>query len=171
MAVFRSIVFASVLSGLLVGSFATIAQHIATVPLIVQAEVYEEQVHNEQHKDKRWQPANGFERNTYTALPSRRWSGVGRAALMPTRGHTCGKDTGYSRWRHAEHPRHLRRGVPTRDHRLGDLAALGVIQLPAASADASFRPGRGKTAKVRSRSSRARTRRHRPSASSSGRQA
>ena len=68
MAVFRSIVFAAVLSGLLVGSFATIAQHIATVPLIVQAEVYEQQAHNEQHEDEGWQPANGFERNTYTAL-------------------------------------------------------------------------------------------------------
>ena len=64
----RSIVFAAVLSGLLVGSFATIAQHIATVPLIVQAEVYEQQAHNEQHEDEGWRPANGFERNTYTAL-------------------------------------------------------------------------------------------------------
>jgi cobalt transporter subunit CbtA len=68
MAVFRSIVFAAVLSGLLVGSFATIAQHIATVPLIVQAEVYEQQAHNQQHEHEGWQPANGFERNAYTAL-------------------------------------------------------------------------------------------------------
>ena len=68
MVVFRSIVFAAVLSGLLVGSFATIAQHIAIVPLIVQAEVYEQQAHNEQHEDEVWQPANGFERSTYTAL-------------------------------------------------------------------------------------------------------
>ena len=50
------------------GRFATIAQHIATVSLIGQAEVYEQQAHNEQHEDNGWQPANGFERNTYTAL-------------------------------------------------------------------------------------------------------
>jgi cobalt transporter subunit CbtA len=73
MVVFRSIVFcrssfAAVLSGLLVASFATIAQHIAIVPLIVQAEVCEQQAHNEQHEDEGWQPANGFERNAYTAL-------------------------------------------------------------------------------------------------------
>lgn len=68
MAVLRSIVFAAVLSGVLVGSFATIAQHIATVPLVGRAEVYEQQAHNEQHEDEGWQPANGFERNTYTAL-------------------------------------------------------------------------------------------------------
>ena len=68
MTVFRSIVFAAVLSGLLVGCFATIAQHIATVPLIMQAEVYEQQSHSEEHEDEGWQPASGFERNTYTAL-------------------------------------------------------------------------------------------------------
>ncbi len=40
MAVFRSIVFAAVLSGLLVGSFATIAQRIATVPLGLAGHFY-----------------------------------------------------------------------------------------------------------------------------------
>ncbi|HET7882445.1 MAG TPA: CbtA family protein [Acetobacteraceae bacterium] len=67
MSVFRSIVFAAVLSGLLVGCFVTIAQHIATVPLILKAEVYEQQAQHG-HEDEGWQPANGFERNAYTAL-------------------------------------------------------------------------------------------------------
>ena len=41
--------FPAVLPGLLVGGFATIAKHMATVPLIVPAQVYEPQAHNDQH--------------------------------------------------------------------------------------------------------------------------
>jgi cobalt transporter subunit CbtA len=71
MTVFRSIVFAACLSGLLVGIFASFAQHVATVPLILRAEVYErmgQHEHGAESEDTAWQPANGFERNAYTAL-------------------------------------------------------------------------------------------------------
>jgi cobalt transporter subunit CbtA len=71
MTVFRSIVFAACLAGLLVGVFASFAQHVATVPLILRAEVYEQIArhdHGAEHEDAAWQPANCFERNAYTAL-------------------------------------------------------------------------------------------------------
>jgi cobalt transporter subunit CbtA len=67
MTVLRSIVFAATLSGLLVGVFVTIAQRVATVPLILQAEVHERQAQHA-HEDEGWQPANGLERTAYTAL-------------------------------------------------------------------------------------------------------
>ena len=72
MAVFRSIVFSAALAGLIVGIFVTFAQRVATVPLIMQAEVYERQAEAVDHQhattDQAWQPAEGFERNAYTAL-------------------------------------------------------------------------------------------------------
>lgn len=43
MAIFRSIVFSAALAGLIVGLFVTLAQRVGTVPLILQAEVYERQ--------------------------------------------------------------------------------------------------------------------------------
>jgi cobalt transporter subunit CbtA len=44
---------------------------VATVPLILRAEVYEQIArhdHGAEHEDAAWQPADGFERNAYTAL-------------------------------------------------------------------------------------------------------
>ena len=41
-----------------------------------------------------------------------------------------GDDTGHRRWRHAEYPRHLCCGLPTRDDRLGDLTPLGTSLPP-----------------------------------------
>ena len=81
MNVFRPIVFSAALAGLLVGAFVTIAQHFGTIPLILQAEQYERQaaVQDHQHSaealdaptglgEQAWQPAEGLERNAYTAL-------------------------------------------------------------------------------------------------------
>jgi len=63
MSVFRPLILAGALAGLIVGLVLTGAQQIGTVPLILQAETYE---HGEE--DHSWQPAEGFERNAYTAL-------------------------------------------------------------------------------------------------------
>jgi cobalt transporter subunit CbtA len=87
MSVFRAIVFASALAGLIVGLVVTLAQQLGTIPLILQAEVYEQaaaapatpagqppaaaiggQEHDHQHGAAAWEPANGFERNAFTAL-------------------------------------------------------------------------------------------------------
>jgi hypothetical protein len=46
--------------------------------------------------------------------------------------------------RHNKHSSHLRRSLPPRDERSGDLAPLDVVELLAPSADPSLRPGSGK---------------------------
>jgi cobalt transporter subunit CbtA len=63
MSIFRPLILAGALAGLIVGIVLTGAQQIGTVPLILQGETYE---HAEE--DHSWQPAEGFERNAYTAL-------------------------------------------------------------------------------------------------------
>ena len=63
MPVFRPLILAGALAGLIVGLVLTGAQQIGTVPLILQAETHE---HAEE--ETAWQPAEGFERNAYTAL-------------------------------------------------------------------------------------------------------
>ena len=83
MTAFRAIVFSAALAGLIVGCFVTVAQHLSIVPLILRAEVYERQgeakehVHSEaaapgvpahEHAAAAWEPADGLERNAYTAL-------------------------------------------------------------------------------------------------------
>lgn len=84
MTTFRSIVLAAALAGLVVGLVITLAQQFGTVPLILQAEVYEKaaeaaapaaapaaahtHVDGHEHADEAWEPADGFERNAYTAL-------------------------------------------------------------------------------------------------------
>jgi cobalt transporter subunit CbtA len=84
MAALRAIVFAAALAGLIVGVVVTFAQQLGTVPLILQAEGYEQAAataaaaaqpsaasagdHDREHADKSWAPAKGFERNALTAL-------------------------------------------------------------------------------------------------------
>ena len=74
---FRSIVFSAALAGLIVGVFVTGMQRVGTLPLILRAEVYERQAENaarpgppaaHEHEATAWEPAEGFERNAYTAL-------------------------------------------------------------------------------------------------------
>ncbi|SFI67794.1 CbtA family protein [Bradyrhizobium sp. Gha] len=97
MSTFRSIVFASVISGLIVGLIVTVVQQFGTVPLILKAEVFEKAAETHQHEatpqpaaaghDRAghdhaahehgagdhdhgagaWEPRDGFERNAYTA--------------------------------------------------------------------------------------------------------
>jgi cobalt transporter subunit CbtA len=81
MPIFRSIVFCSALVGLIVGVLVSVAQQFGTVPLILQAEVYETaaaastptathshgaMVH--EHGDAAWEPADGLERNAFTVV-------------------------------------------------------------------------------------------------------
>lgn len=87
MSLFRNIVFTAVVAGLLSGLLMTVMQSFSTVPLILQAETYEnaggeEAGHGEAtpaagtaipaaadpgHDEEAWAPANGFERFIYTA--------------------------------------------------------------------------------------------------------
>lgn len=94
MATFRSIVFASVISGFVVGIMVTVLQQFGTVPLILKAEVFEKAAESHQtsdphqaseshqaapaaaaghdhagheHAAEAWEPKDGFERNAYTA--------------------------------------------------------------------------------------------------------
>lgn len=94
MSVFRSLVFTSVLVGLIVGTAVTLAQFFGTTPLILAAEVFETggaaddhshaagaaeeghdhgntaaaatQADDHHHDADAWAPADGFERNAYT---------------------------------------------------------------------------------------------------------
>lgn len=85
MNVFRSIVFSAALSGLLVGLLVTAMQLVGTVPLIAQGEVYEKAEarpdpaphthahgtvdgHHHDVAAPAWEPADGLERNAFTAL-------------------------------------------------------------------------------------------------------
>ena len=83
MSVLRSIVFAAVAAGVIVGAVVTAIQQFSTVPLILKAEVYERQAHAAaqsgvggdhsayEHKAVAWEPSNGLERNFYTAMANR----------------------------------------------------------------------------------------------------
>lgn len=82
----RAIVFSSALAGLIVGLVVTASQQFGTIPLIAQAEVYEQAAegaeqtatvetagqaataHEHEHAAGAWEPADGFERNGLTAL-------------------------------------------------------------------------------------------------------
>ena len=76
MPVFRSIVFAAALAGLIVGVVISIAQFFGTVPLIQQSEVYERKATAPAHShavavkdqvhDDAWEPEEGFQRNAFT---------------------------------------------------------------------------------------------------------
>lgn len=84
MATLRSIVFSSVIAGIVVGLLVTFAHQLGTVPLILKAETYEQSeatapaapaahthdaaapVH--EHDEDAWMPADGMQRNLFTAL-------------------------------------------------------------------------------------------------------
>jgi len=86
MGTFRSIVLSSIVAGFIVGVIVTVIQHFSTVPLILEAEVFERAAethqsdpagasgaisdHNHsghQHGAEAWEPRDGLERNAYTA--------------------------------------------------------------------------------------------------------
>ena len=96
MAVFRAIVFCAALAGLITGITVSAVQHVATTPLILRAEVYEQAAeasplthahdgashqhasaaeataHDQQqehhHNAEAWAPREGFERAAFTVL-------------------------------------------------------------------------------------------------------
>jgi cobalt transporter subunit CbtA len=81
MTVFRNAVFLAAVAGLLAGIVMTGLQFAFTVPLILEAETYENAMPAEelaatdeadaaehQHDDEAWAPEDGFERTAYTVL-------------------------------------------------------------------------------------------------------
>jgi cobalt transporter subunit CbtA len=92
---FRNIVVVAALAGAIAGLGMTIAQQLSTVPLILKAEVYEEQsaapVHEHadaaaqaaphEHGDGGWAPADGFERTAFSVLANI-VTGIGFALLL-----------------------------------------------------------------------------------------
>ena len=82
MSILRSIVLSSALVGLSVGLIVSIAQHFATVPLILQGEVYEKaaetavpmtaahahEARGHEQGAEAWAPADGVERTVFTVM-------------------------------------------------------------------------------------------------------
>jgi cobalt transporter subunit CbtA len=106
----RNIVLVAAVAGVLAGLCMTVAQQLTTVPLILKAEVYEEQaptvahddantaaqtVHQHEHGDEGWQPADGIERTAFTLLANI-VTGVGFALLLIAASELAG---GMSGWR------------------------------------------------------------------------
>lgn len=77
MAAFKKIVSVAALAGILAGLLLTLVQQIQIVPLILEAEAYEQAVETAnpanrisapaEHEHDAWQPENGWERNLFTA--------------------------------------------------------------------------------------------------------
>jgi cobalt transporter subunit CbtA len=106
MSLFRNIVFISALAGLVAGLAMTGLQYLSTVPLILQAETYEnagagashdhaETAHAHDHDEEGWAPADGFERSAFTALANV-VTAIGFAILLVTLSEILG---GLAGWR------------------------------------------------------------------------
>lgn len=112
MSLFRNIVFTAVITGLLSGLLLTVMQQFSTVPLILQAEVYEKSgaapahTHDapaagasaaapHQHAEEAWEPADGFERFIYTAGADA-LAGIGFALVLIAIAEAFG---GFGGWR------------------------------------------------------------------------
>ena len=99
---FRQIVFAAVLAGLIAGAFVTALQYVGVVPLILAAETYETGGTHEhgaapagaEDEDHAWAPAPGVERGLYT-LATNILMAVGFALLLAA-GFAL---TGHNGWR------------------------------------------------------------------------
>jgi cobalt transporter subunit CbtA len=94
---FRNIAVVAVLAGAIAGLGMTIAQHLATVPLILKAEVYESEGAGQPAHDhggtasagvvahetdrEAWQPSDGFERTFFSFLANV-VTGIGFALLL-----------------------------------------------------------------------------------------
>ncbi|MEX0953939.1 MAG: CbtA family protein [Rhizobiaceae bacterium] len=76
MTIFRNVVFIAALAGLVAGLLMAAMQAYATVPLILQAETFENAAAGHSHDDaaaageeeEGWGPADGFERFFYTSM-------------------------------------------------------------------------------------------------------
>ena len=108
---FRNIVVVAALAGAIAGLGMTAAQQLTTVPLILKAEVYEEQAASapahdpgdvataqagaHEHGDEGWSPVDGFERTFFSALANI-VTGVGFALLLVAASELFG---GIKNWR------------------------------------------------------------------------
>lgn len=80
MAVFRRLVCVAICAGLIAGLVAATAHQFATVPLILQAETYEQPAVHE-HAATAWEPENGIERTLFT-LAADLLAAIGFALLL-----------------------------------------------------------------------------------------
>jgi cobalt transporter subunit CbtA len=121
MSLFRNIVLAAVIAGLLSGLLLTLMQSVTTVPLILQAEVYEKaeeapaapqhdhgaaaqagtttamaapQADAHEHGAEAWEPADGLERTFYTAAADI-LAAIGFALLLITVSESLGTLSGW----------------------------------------------------------------------------
>ena len=83
---FRTLMLAVFGSGALAGLILFALQHFAVVPLIQDAETYEAAGHDAHsgptQEDEGWQPAEGWERTSFTALTTMLTGiGFGRCSL------------------------------------------------------------------------------------------
>ena len=106
---FRNIVLLAAVAGVIAGLSMTVAQQLTTVPLILKAEIYEEQgatmpAHDHgdaaqasahEHGDEGWAPADGFERTAFSLLANI-VTGVGFALLLIAASELAG---GIAGWR------------------------------------------------------------------------
>ena len=82
---FRRLMLVALSSGALAGLLLFAVQHFAVVPLIESAEAYETAAHaptaGDAHDHEAWQPADGWQRTSFTALATILTS-IGFAALL-----------------------------------------------------------------------------------------
>ena len=82
---FRRLMLVVLSSGALAGIVLFTIQHFTVTPLIETAETYQTAAHQatsgEAHEHEGWQPANGWQRTSFTALTTM-LSGIGFAAMM-----------------------------------------------------------------------------------------
>lgn len=111
MSLFRNIVLAAVIAGLLSGLLLTAMQSLSTIPLIAQAEVFEKSedgghshghaadatapaAHQHEHQDEAWEPADGAERFIYTAAADI-LSAIGFALVLLAMVEASGRSSGW----------------------------------------------------------------------------
>lgn len=68
MAIFQRLLLIAILAGLVTGLLTTLAHQALTVPLILQAEVYETHAVHDHAQPPAWQPAAGWQRALFTAF-------------------------------------------------------------------------------------------------------
>ena len=81
MSQFRKLMLAVFGSGALAGLALFSVQHFTVIPLIQVAETYESAHSDATHEDGGWQPTEGWERNSFTALTTM-LTGIGFAAVL-----------------------------------------------------------------------------------------
>ncbi len=111
---FRTIVFSSVLAGIIAGAAVTGAQLVSTAPLILKAEVFEKEAsshhegegaatapttalapaHAHEHEQDAWEPSDGVERTSFT-LAANILTAIGWAMLLSGLMMVRGKPVGW----------------------------------------------------------------------------